>query len=36
MLLSIGLLMVGGACKGWADKYLTFPRIAGLIVSLKH
>lgn len=36
MLLTVGLLMVGGACKGWADNYLTYPRIASLIVSVKH
>lgn len=36
MLSVLGLLMIGGSCKGWADKYVTFPRLANLIVSLRH
>lgn len=36
MLSTIGLLMIGGACKGWADRYLTRPRIASIFVSLRH
>lgn len=35
MLSTLGLLMIGGACKGWVDKYINFQRIAILIISLR-
>lgn len=36
ILSALGLMMIGGSCKGWADKYISFPRLAGLIVSLRY
>lgn len=36
ILSALGLMMIGGSCKSWTDKYITFSRIANLIASLRY
>lgn len=33
MLFIVGLLMIGGACKGWADKYIMVSRVASSSIN---